>query len=66
MFALDSEDSAKTKAVVEDCLRFKKEGKRTLIVLHRKKHFEILTSALQKVGITVYVWNGSVKQKDRV
>ena len=64
-FALSSEESAKTKAVVEDCVRFKKMGKRTLIVLHRKHHFKVLQSALTKVGLDVDIWNGSVKQKDR-
>lgn len=65
VFALDQEDSVKTRAVVADCVRLKSEGKRTLIVLHRKKHFEVLQSALTKAGISVDVWNGSVKQKDR-
>jgi hypothetical protein len=60
-FALSSEESAKTKAVVEDCVRFKKMGKRTLIVLHRKRHFEVLKSALKKAELSVDIWNGSVK-----
>lgn len=64
-FALSSEESAKTKAVVKDCVRFKKMGKRTLIVLHRKKHFDVLKNALMKAGLDVDIWNGSVKQKDR-
>lgn len=65
MFGLRSEDSQKTRAVVNDCVRLKKEGKRTLIVLHRRKHFEVLASALKKQGLTVDIWSGAVKQKDR-
>ena len=65
MFGLRSVDSQKTKAVVADCLRLKAEGKRTLIVLHRKLHFKVLTEALRAYGLSVDVWNGAVKQKDR-
>jgi hypothetical protein len=64
-FSLSSEERQKTKAVVEDCLRLKKEGKRTLVVLHRKLHFTVLTAALKKAGLTVDIWNGSVTAKQR-
>jgi len=65
MFGLRSEESQKTRAVVDDCVRLKKEGKRTLIVLHRRKHFEVLKSALSKQGLTVDIWSGAVSQKER-
>lgn len=65
IFGLRSIHSQKTKAVVADCLRLKKEGKRTLIVLHRKLHFKVLTEALRSAGLTVDEWSGSVKQNDR-
>ena len=65
MFGLRSEECFKTKAVVDDCIRLKQQGKHVLIVLHRKRHFDVLTSALTKNGLSVDIWNGSVKQKDR-
>lgn len=66
MFGLRSEDSQKTRAVVEDCLRLKEEGRRSLVVLHRKKHFEVLKSALEKRGLKVDIWSGAISQKQRV
>lgn len=65
MFGLRSETSQKTRAVVEDCVRLKNQGKRTMVVLHRRKHFEVLTSALQKQGLVVDIWSGAVSQKER-
>jgi len=65
MFGLSSETSAKTRKVVEDCVQLKKDGKRTLVVLHRKKHFDVLKSALEKQGLSVAIWNGTISQKKR-
>jgi len=65
LFGLRSESSQKTKAVVKDCMRLKREGKRTMIVLHRRKHFEVLTNALQSQGLVVDTWSGAVSQKER-
>jgi len=36
-----------------------------MIVLHRRKHFEVLTNALQSQGLVVDTWSGAVSQKER-
>ena len=65
-FQMASTDSIKTRAVVEDTLRLVHgDKKRVLIVLHRKKHFEVLKTAMEQNGLNVGIWNGSISQKKR-
>lgn len=65
-FQMKSTDSIKTRVVVEDTLRLvHEEKKRVLIVLHRKKHFDVLKTAMEQNGLRVGIWNGSIPQKKR-
>lgn len=60
-FQMTSTDSIKTRVVVEDTLRLvHEEKKRVLVVLHRKKHFDVLKTAMEQNGLRVGIWNGSI------